>query len=215
MLSLARLAAAALVTALATFAVTTAPAHADIVPAGSKYIDVNNFIKGTASLGDMKLVLLTRGYRGLTEVDTNVSDGRLAVTGGYMSATILVALTPAQWAELQKVAGGNWQEFGEIADRPRPLHDFFQRKDLVTSSYIGYRSLVPRDDKRNSIDIHWVITGIAEGRITMTSDEPSHSGNGTGLVEASGAPLAIGLATALLAVAGIVLAWRMRARTSA
>lgn len=189
--------------------------RADVVPDGQRYIEATNEVVGSATLTGRTLMLVTLNDRvgSMVRIVPNVGDGPVAVPGGYRNASYLVALTPAEQAELDKVRGGSWAyEPSTEREEAGPLRKFFDRKGLVSSDALPFRYLVPSGSGAQSVRLHWTIAGVAGDAIQMSVVAEELDQTGAPLTTAGGNVLPIALAGGGAVILGLAVFFLMRRR---
>lgn len=198
----------------ATLVCASAASRADVVPDGQRYIAASNDLTGTATLAGRTLLLVTLNdrVRGVVSVVPKVGDGPLTVPGGYRNQSYLVALTPAELAELDKVRGGSWSyEPSTEREEPGAFRKFFDQKGLVSSDALPFKYLVARGTPAQSARLHWTITGVAGEAIQMSVAVEELDQSGAPLTGASILPFALAGGGAVL-VLGVAVFFLMRRR---
>jgi len=153
-------------------------AHADIVPSGHHYVSVSHTLSGSATLTGYTLVLVTTSAmrRDYAEVSAAVGDGPLVVPSGYMNRSQLVALTPAQKAELDQLVKESPPTPDGERGAPSPLRAFFDRKDVAASDTLPFRELLDDSDSRKSVSYAWTVGKVEGGHLNLTrASEPEHA----------------------------------------
>lgn len=211
---LARAVLAAVALLLVSFALH-APARADVVPEGQRYVPVESHLTGVAAgAGDHALYLVTvsardRGYVQLAPV---VADGRLSVSGGYMHQSHLLALTPAQVVDLDAARGGAWIERPED-DVPGPLRAFVDREGLARSPILPHRTLVAHQSPVVRELHRLTLAGVGAGAVRVEREIVRVDAAGQQVAGDGSSPLGLIFAIAagglgLIFVAA--MAWRRR-----
>ncbi len=197
------------------FVLAGGAARADVVPDGQRYVEATNEVVGSATLTGRTLMLVTLNdrVRSMVRIVPSVGDGPVAVPGGYRNASYLVALTPDERAELDKVRAGSWSyEPSSEREEPGPLRKFFDRKELASSEALPFRYLVPRSSGAQSVRLQWTITGVAGDAIQLSVVTEALDQTGAALTTAAGSVLPIALAGAGAVALGIAVFFLMRRR---
>ncbi len=163
---------------------TGAPALADVMPPGQRYVPVEHRVTGVAKLKDYAVYLVTTSDRTqrVEALTAGIQDGPLKVPSGYRYTSYLVALTPSQVKTLDGLRKGAWKDPEDERTEGRekgPLLTFFRRDDVAASPPLHYRDTVPTTSPLKSIVNDWQIEGVKDHKLVLVKI-PGRSGSDAG-----------------------------------